>query len=64
METDFYQYMSKLKNDFADKTVFIVCTNEMSNGLSEREIRLLRSMGFNADYENGYTILYCCYGKW
>lgn len=58
METDFYQYMSKLKNDFADKTVFIVCTNEMSNGLSEREIRLLRSMGFNADYENGYRQSY------
>ena len=58
METDFYQYMSKLKSDFADKTVFIVCTNEMSNGLSEREISLLRSMGFNADYENGYRQSY------
>ena len=50
--------MSKLKSDFADKTVFIVCTNEMSNGLSEREISLLRSMGFNADYENGYRQSY------
>ena len=58
IETDFYQYMSKLKSNFADKTVFIVCTNEMSNGLSEREISLLRSMGFNADYENGYRQSY------
>ena len=58
LEDDFYSYMRMLKEDFSDKTVFIACTNEMSNGLSEREIKLLRSMGFNADYENGYRQSY------
>lgn len=53
-ETDFVRYLNRVANDYCDKTVYIVASDDMSMGLSEEDVNALRNLGLKADYTSMY----------
>lgn len=53
-ETDFVKYLNRIANEYCDKTVYIVASEDMSVGLSEEDVNALRNLGLKADYSSMY----------
>ncbi|GFI24496.1 hypothetical protein IMSAGC011_03297 [Lachnospiraceae bacterium] len=50
LEQDFVTYINMLANEYKDNTIFIVASDEMSQGLNEIDTNALRMLGLQTDY--------------
>lgn len=50
LEQDFVTYINMLANEYKDNTIFIVASDEMSQGLNEIDTNSLRMLGLQTDY--------------
>jgi len=52
LEQDFNTYVAKLIDEYKDNYIFIVASDDMSCGLNETDINLLRNLGLQMDFSN------------
>lgn len=58
LEQDFVTYIDKLINEYNNKMIFIAASEDMSNGLSDMDINILRLLGLRMDYSQAFDNSY------
>lgn len=51
-ETDFQNYIIKLKEEFSDKVIFVAASDDMSAGLNQGDIEVLNELGLKTDFKS------------
>ena len=58
LDFQFESYLSRLKDCFSDKTIFISASDEMSSALSDKEKKRLKALGLQTNFSDCYRKSY------
>lgn len=58
LEQDFDAYLNMLMKEHKDKTIFIAASDDMTGGLNETDISILRQLGLQTDFSDAFQNSY------